>query len=338
MQSVRSIMVYSRIAPALCAFALCAFAAAGCIATASVSAQSFPNKPIRLIVPWPAGGGADIIGRTLAVKLGDAFGQQIVVDNRAGAAGIIGTEAAARAAPDGYTIYQGNTATLGINPALHAKLPYDAIKDFAPISLINTGTLIVVVHPSLPVTNVRELIVLARTQPGKINYASAGPGSPAHLVAEMFKSSAQVSFTHIPYKGAAPAAIDLIAGQVDLMFGDFITCFPYIKAGRLRALAVTAGKRSPLVPEIPTIKEAGGPDLQAVSWSAILAPAGTPAAIVQRLNSEIVRIATSADFNEKMRANGGTPITSTPDELATYMRAEIVRYTRAVKDSGTKIE
>ncbi|MCX7135709.1 MAG: tripartite tricarboxylate transporter substrate-binding protein, partial [Proteobacteria bacterium] len=250
----------------------------------------------------------------------------------------IGTEAAAKAAPDGYTIYQGNSATLGINPALHAKLPYDAIKDFAPISLINTGTLIVVVHPSLPVTNVRELIALAKTQPGKINYASAGPGSPAHLVAEMFKSEAKVNFTHIPYKGAAPAAIDLIAGQVDLMFGDFITCFPYIKAGRLRALAVTAGKRSPLAPEIPTVKEAGGPDLQAVSWSAILAPAGTPAAIVQRLNSEIVRIATSADFNEKMRANGGTPITSTPEELATYMRAEIVRYTRAVKDSGTKIE
>ena len=187
-------------------------------------------------------------------------------------------------------------------------------------------------------TNVRELIALAKTQPGKINYASAGPGSPAHLVAEMFKSEAKVNFTHIPYKGAAPAAIDLIAGQVDLMFGDFITCFPYIKAGRLRALAVTAGKRSPLVPEIPTVKEAGGPDLQAVSWSAILAPAGTPAAIVQRLSSEIVRIATSADFNEKMRANGGTPITSTPEELATYMRAEIVRYTKAVKDSGTKIE
>ncbi len=325
--------MYSRIVPALLLLAV-----GGHLASTSAAAQSYPVKPIRLIVPWPAGGGADIIGRTLAVKLGEAFGQQIVVDNRAGAAGIIGTEAAAKSAPDGYTIYQGNTATLGINPALHAKLPYDALKDFAPISLINTGTLIVVVHPSLPVTTMRELIALANTQPGRINYASAGPGSPAHLVAEMFKSAAKVSLTHIPYKGAAPAAIDLIAGQVDLMFGDFITCFPYIKAGRLRALAVTAGKRSPLVPEIPTVKEAGGPDLQAVSWSAILAPAGTPPAIVQRLNSEIVRIATAADFNEKMRANGGTPITSTPEELATYMRAEIVRYTRAVKDSGTKIE
>lgn len=325
--------MYSRIAPALLLLAV-----GGNLASTAALAQTYPVKPIRLIVPWPAGGGADIIGRTLAVKLGEAFGQQIVVENRAGAAGIIGTEAAAKAAPDGYTIYQGNTATLSINPALHAKLPYDAIKDFAPISLINTGTQIVVVHPSLPVTNVRELIALAKTQPAKINYASAGPGSPAHLVAEMFKSEAKVNFTHIPYKGAAPAAIDLIAGQVDLMFGDFITCFPYIKAGRLRALAVTAGKRSPLAPDIPTVKEAGGPDLQAVSWSAILAPAGTPAAIVQRLSSEIVRIATSADFNEKMRANGGTPITSTPEELATYMRAEIVRYTRAVKDSGTKIE
>ena len=250
----------------------------------------------------------------------------------------IGTEAAARAAPDGYTIYQGNTATLGINPALHAKLPYDAVRDFAPISLIKTGTLIVVVHPSLPAKNIADLITLARTRPGRINYASAGPGSPAHLVAEMFKTAAKVDFTHIPYKGAAPAAIDLMAGQVDLMFGDFITCFPFIKAGRLRALAVTAGQRSPLAPEIPTIKEAGGPDLQAVSWSAILAPAGTPPAIVQRLNAEIVRIAASADFNEKMRANGGTPITSSPDELVTYMRAEIARYTRAVKDSGTKIE
>ena len=333
MQSVRSIMLSSRIAPALCAFC-----AAGCIAAASVSAQSYPNKPIRLIVPWPAGGGADVIGRTLAVRLGDALGQQIIVDNRAGAAGIIGTEAAARSAPDGYTIYQGNTATLGINPALHARLPYDAVSDFAPISLINTGTLIVVVHPSLPAKNVRELIALAKTQPGRINYASAGPGSPAHLVAEMFKSEANVNFTHIPYKGAAPAAIDLIAGQVDLMFGDFITCFPHVKSGKLRALAVTAGKRSPMVPDIPTVREAGGPDLQAVSWSAILAPAGTPAAIVQRLHSEIVKIAASADFNEKMRANGGTPVTSTPAELAAYIRAEIARYTRAVKDSGTKIE
>ena len=303
----------------------------------ALHAQSaYPNKPIRLIVPWPAGGGADIIGRTLAVKLGEAFGQQIVVENRPGAAGIIGTEAAAKAAPDGYTIYQGNTATLGINPALHAKLPYDAIKDFAPISLINTGTLIVVVHPSLPVTNVRELIALAKTQPAKINYASAGPGSPAHLVAEMFKSEAKVNFTHIPYKGAAPAAIDLIAGQVDLMFGDFITCFPYIKAGRLRALAVTAGKRSPLAPDIPTLKEAGGPDLQAVSWSAILAPAGTPAAIVQRLNSEIVRIATSADFNEKMRANGGTPITSTPEELAAHIKRELAIWEKVVKAAGIR--
>ena len=325
--------MYSRAAPAL--FLL---ATGGIFAATSVSAQSYPARPIRLIVPWPAGGGADVIGRTLSVRLGEALGQQIVVDNRAGAAGIIGTEAAARSAPDGYTIYQGNTATLGINPALHAKLPYDAARDFAPISLINTGALIIVVHPSLPARNVSELIALARTQPGKINYASAGPGSPAHLVAEMFKSEAKVNFTHIPYKGAAPAAIDLLAGQVDLMFGDFITCFPHVKSGRLRALAVTAGKRSPLVPAIPTVREAGGPDLQAVSWSAILAPAGTPAAIVQRLNGEIVKIAASADFNEKMRANGGTPVTSTPEELATYIRAEIARYARAVRDSGTKIE
>ena len=325
--------MYSRAAPAL--FLL---ATGGIFAATSVSAQSYPARPIRLIVPWPAGGGADVIGRTISVRLGEALGQQIVVDNRAGAAGIIGTEAAARSAPDGYTIYQGNTATLGINPALHAKLPYDAARDFAPISLINTGALIIVVHPSLPARNVSELIALARTQPGKINYASAGPGSPAHLVAEMFKSEAKVNFTHIPYKGAAPAAIDLLAGQVDLMFGDFITCFPHVKSGRLRALAVTAGKRSPLVPAIPTVREAGGPDLQAVSWSAILAPAGTPAAIVQRLNGEIVKIAASADFNEKMRANGGTPVTSTPEELATYIRAEIARYARAVRDSGTKIE
>lgn len=325
--------MYSRAAPALLLLAT-----GGIFAATSVSAQSYPARPIRLIVPWPAGGGADVIGRTLSVRLGEALGQQIVVDNRAGAAGIIGTEAAARSAPDGYTIYQGNTATLGINPALHAKLPYDAARDFAPISLINTGALIIVVHPSLPARNVSELIALARTQPGKINYASAGPGSPAHLVAEMFKSEAKVNFTHIPYKGAAPAAIDLLAGQVDLMFGDFITCFPHVKSGRLRALAVTAGKRSPLVPAIPTVREAGGPDLQAVSWSAILAPAGTPAAIVQRLNGEIVKIAASADFNEKMRANGGTPVTSTPEELATYIRAEIARYARAVRDSGTKIE
>lgn len=314
-----------------------ALLAAGIVPGALAQAP-YPSKPVRLIVPWPAGGGADVIGRTTAAKLSEALGQNVIVDNRAGAAGIIGTETAAKAVPDGYTIYQGNTATLGINPALRRDLPYDAAKDFAPISLINTGALIVVVHPSLPVKNVRDLVLLAKARPGQINYASAGAGSPSHLVSEMFKTDAGIKLEHIPYKGAAPAIIDLLAGQIDLMFSDFITCFPHVKAGKLRALAVTAGKRSPLVPEIPTMKESGGPDLQAVSWSGILAPAGTPPAIVQRLNAELVKIAASADFNEKMRANGGTPVSSTPEAFAQYIRSEIVRYTKAVKDSGTKVE
>jgi len=314
-----------------------ALAAAGVVPGALAQAL-YPSKPVRLIVPWPAGGGADVIGRTTAAKLSEALGQNVIVDNRAGAAGIIGTETAAKAVPDGYTIYQGNTATLGINPALRRDLPYDATRDFAPISLINTGALIVVIHPSLPVKNVRDLVLLAKARPGQINYASAGAGSPSHLVSEMFKTDAGIRMEHIPYKGAAPAMIDLLAGQIDLMFSDFITCFPHVKAGKLRAIAVTAGKRSPLVPEIPTMKESGGPDLQAVSWSGILAPASTPPAIVQRLNAELVKIAASADFNEKMRVNGGTPISSTPEEFAKYIRSEIVRYTKAVKDSGTKVE
>jgi len=314
-----------------------AIAAGGWCPGAFAQAPAYPAKPVRLIVPWPAGGGADVIARTTAAKLAEALGQNVIVDNRAGAAGIIGTEAAARAAPDGYTLYQGTAATLTIGPALRPP-PYDPVKDFAPISMLNAGTLVVITHPSLPVKSIRDLVQLAKARPGTINFASSGTGSLSHLVGEMFKSDAGVNLSHVPYKGAAPAMIELLAGHVDMMFSEFITSFPHMKAGKLRALAVTAGKRSPLMPEIPTIRESGGPDLQAISWSALFAPAGTPPAIVQRLNAEIVKIAASADFQERMRASGGTPASSTPEELAKHIRGEIVRYARAVKESGTKVE
>ena len=298
----------------------------------------YPTKPIRIIVTVPAGAGSDILARTLALKLTEALGQQVVVDNRGGASGIIGMELGARAAPDGYTLVQGTVSTLAINPAMINPLPYDPQRDLAPISLMDDSVIVMVVHPSLPVASVRELIALAKGRPGQINYGSAGTGSVQHLVAHMFRSAAGIDIVHVPYKGAAPAFVDLVAGHVTLIFSGVISAMPFIKSGKLHALAVTSPRRVEPVMNLPTLKEAGGPDIHASLWNGLLAPARTPSAIIERLHREIAAAVRAPDYIARIRASGGTPVSSTPDAFAALIKADSARYAKAVKDSGARAE
>jgi len=316
------------------------FAMLAVLAPATVSAQSaWPAKPLRWIIPWPPGGGADVIGRLTAQRLSDQIGQPVVVENRAGASGQIGTEFAARAAPDGYTLFQGNTTTLSINPGMFNKLPYDPIRDFAPVSLINLAPMIVVVHPSLPVKTIGELVALAKRRPGQLNYASAGPGSSAHLTAEMFRAQTGTDLVHIPYKGAAPAMTDLLSGQVPVMFSDILTPLPHIRAGRLRAITVLGRQRIPQLPDVQTVTEQKGPgDLEVGSWTGLLVPAGTPREIVTRLNGEIAKIVATREFREVLIEAGGGPIHNSPEAFAAFLKREQAVYARAIKDSGAKID
>jgi tripartite-type tricarboxylate transporter receptor subunit TctC len=300
---------------------------------------AWPAKPLRWIIPWPPGGGADVIGRLSAQRLSDALGQTIVVENRAGASGQIGTEAAARSAPDGYTLFQGNTTTLSINPGMFAKLPYDPIRDFAPVSLINLAPMIVIVHPSLPVQSIGDLVALAKKRPGQLNYASAGLGSSSHLAAEMFRARTGTDLVHVPYKGAAPAMSDLLTGQVPVMFSDVITPLPHIRSGKLRAITVLGRNRIAQLPEVQTVAEQRGPgDLEVGSWTGLLVPAGTPREIVMRLNSELARIGASRDFRERLIQSGGGPVHTSPEEFSAFLKADLARFTRAIKDSGAKVE
>lgn len=328
----------SRAAPAL---ALLAVIAALPVPTQAqpAAAGAWPAKPLRWLIPWPPGGGADVIGRLTAQRLSDALGQTIVVENRAGASGQIGTEVAARAAPDGYTLFQGNTTTLSINPGMFRKLPYDPIRDFAPVTLINLAAMIVIVHPSLPVKSIGELIALAKKRPGQLNYASAGPGSSSHLTAEMFRAQTGTDLVHVPYKGAAPAMADLLSGQVPVMFSDIITPLAHIRAGKLRAITVLGRNRIAQLPDVQTVSEQKGPgDLEVGSWTGLLVPAGTPREIVMRLNAELAKITASRDFRERLIESGGGPVHTSPEEFAAYLKTELARYTRAVRDSGAKVE
>jgi tripartite-type tricarboxylate transporter receptor subunit TctC len=307
-----------------------------CISIA-VTAQTYPNRPIKLIVPFAPGGGSDIIARIIAPRLGDAVGQQVVIDNKPGAGTIIGAEIAAKAAPDGYTLFVGITGTLAINPSLYQKLPYDPLRDFSPIILVATGPNILVVHPSLPVKTVRELIALAKSKPGKLSYASAGTGGAPHLAGELFKSTAGVDIVHVPYRGAAPATMDLVAGQVEIMFAGMGAALPFIKAGRLKALAVAGAKRSPVMPELPTIGESLS-GFEASTWFGILSSAGTAKDIVQRLNAEIARVVKREDAKAQLLSQGYEPLTSTPEEFASYIKTELAKWSKVVRTSGARAE
>jgi tripartite-type tricarboxylate transporter receptor subunit TctC len=306
--------------------------------SAPAAAQTYPSRPIRMVLPYPPGGGSDTIARPLAQKLSESLGQQVVVENRGGANGNIGMEHAARAAPDGYTIVLALTAQLAVNPGLYAKVPYDPIRDYVPITLLGTGTYVLVVHPSLPVKSVKELIALARVRPGQIAYSSSGNGSGGHLAAELLNSMAGIRMLHVPYKGGGPALVDLIAGQVQVLFSTQLASWPHIQGGRIRALAVSTAKRPASIPDLPTVAEAGLPGYDAGVWYGILAPAGTPREIITRLNAEIVRVLNLPDYRKFLVGNAIDPIGGPPEQLGQYIRTELVKWAKVVKDAGVRVD
>ena len=319
-----------RIAAAWLAFAT--------LGTAYAQGQAYPNRPVRAIVPIAPGGGTDTIGRLVTTRLSEVMGQQFVVDNRAGGGGTIGVAIAAHAQPDGYTILFGSISSHAVGPAMYKKLPYDHIKDFAPVSLVGTVPNVLVVHPSLPVTSVSELISYAKANPGKINYGSAGIGSPPHLSMELLKSMAGIDMVHVPYKGAGPALADLLGGQTRVMCTSLAGQIPYIKAGRVRALAVTTAKRNAQLPDVPTVSEAGIPGYEVTIWYAVFAPARVPKPIVALLNSELVKLLNSPDMKERMAQFGVDSAPSTPAELAAFVKSETIKWTKTVQDAGVKLE
>ncbi len=302
------------------------------------AAQSYPARPIRFIVPFAPGGSTDTLARTIGQKLGDALGQQVVVDNRSGGNGNIGTEIVAHAVPDGYTILLGYIANLAIGPSLYLKLPFDPVKDFAPVTQLAVAPNILVVHPSVPAKNFQEFIVYAKANPTKINFASAAVASPGHLAGELLNIAAGIHMQHVPYKGSGQAVIDLLGGQVQVMVSGMSSVMPHIKAGRLRPLAVTGAQRSPAVPDLPTIAESGFPKFEATAWYGVLAPAGTPKAIVIRLHDEIVRILKLPDVKERLEYVGFEIIGGTPEAFGAYIKTEIKKWAPVVKASGAKPE
>lgn len=297
-------------------------------------AQNYPAKPIRFIVPFPPGGGNDTLARLIGQKLTAATGQQVIIDNRPGAGGAIGAEVAAKSAPDGYTIFLAGVATHGINPNLRKNLPYDPLKDFDAVSLIASAPLLVVVHPSLPVKSVRQLIALAKKEPGKINYASNGAGGSSHMAVELFKMMTGTNLVHIPYKGLSPALTDLLSGEVQLMFSSAVAMLPQVKAGRLRAIAMTGAKRSPAIPDIPTVAEAGVPGYETGSWYGIVVPAGTPKPAIDKLSREVVAIVHSPDITKRLTDEAVIPIGSTPEEFSAHIRKELARWAKVIRQSG----
>ncbi len=303
-----------------------------------VCAQEYPHKPVRLIVPFAPGGGNDTVARAIAQSAGASLGQPVVVDNRPGAGGMLGAQLAAKSPPDGYTLFLGGVGSHAVNPNLHARLPYDPVKDFAPITLIASAPSVLVVHPSLPARTLAEFTALAKTSPGRINYASNGNGSSAQLAAVLYESMAGVRMVHVPYKGLAPALVDLLAGEVQAMFSSVVAIVPNIKAGRLRALAVTGKRRAALLPEVPTLDESGVPGYEAGSWYGILAPAGTPQAIVAKLHEAIVRALAQPEVRERLVSEGAEVIGSTPEAFAAHITAELARMGKLIRDAGIRME
>jgi tripartite-type tricarboxylate transporter receptor subunit TctC len=303
-----------------------------------IPARDYPEKPIRLIVPYTPGGTADMLARGIGQKLSESLGQQVIVDNRPGAGGNIGADLVAKAAPDGYTLLIGTVATHAINPGLYPNMPYDADKDFIPVILIATLPNMVVVNTSVPVKNVKDLIALARSKPGELAFASAGNGTSQHLSGELFKKMTDVDMIHIPYKGSAPAVTDLIGGQVQLMFDNIPSSLPRVRAGKLRALAVTGPRRSPVLPNLPTVAESGLPGFSITSWFALYAPAGTPKNIVQRLNKEAGNAISSPELRQLWMAQGIEPAGGTPDQLAAFRRTEAPKWEKIIRDSGARVE
>ena len=300
--------------------------------------QTFPAKPVRLIVPYPPGGIYDVLGRMIAEKLSPALGQQVIVDNRGGAGGVIGTDLAAKAPPDGHTIVLGGVATFAIAPTLYAKLPYDPARDFAPLTLVGSANHLLTLHPSVPAHSVRQLIALARAKPGLLSYGSGGNGALTHLAGALFGSMSGVSMIHVPYKGSGGSVPALLGGEIDLLLDSVFLMQPFVKSGKLRALGVTASERSPVMPDVPTIAEAGIPGYDVTNWFALYAPAATPVHVQARLNAELVKLLRDSQTQTRLTSQGAEPATSSPEDLASFTRKESAKWAIAVKASGARVD
>jgi tripartite-type tricarboxylate transporter receptor subunit TctC len=305
---------------------------------APAGARGYPDKPIRVIIPVPAGGTPDIVARMITPGLSNALGQQLVIDNRGGAGGLIGAELAARASPDGYTLLISSPGPLTIIPHMQTRVGYATLRDFVPIGLISNGPFLLIVHPSVPVKTVGELLALARKEPGRLNYASAGNGSANHLAMELFKSMAGISITHVPYKGAPQAVTDVLGGHNNMMFNSIPPVLPHIKAGRVRLLGVASDKRSPQVPEAPTISEAGVPGYESGNWFGMLAPAGTPRPIIAKISAALIKLVHMPETRAQFELAGNDPVGSTPGEFAAFLRRDSEKYAKVVKLSGAKVD
>ena len=305
---------------------------------AQAQGPAYPKGPVTLVVPFPAGGPTDAMARVLALKLGERLGQQVVVDNKGGAGGSIAAEAVAKAAPDGQTLFFGTTGTMAINPSLYSKLRYDPVKDFAPVSLMATTMNVLVVNPEVPAKNLGELVKLAKAKPNTVSYGSAGNGSSNHLSGELLRSNAAVQITHVPYKGSAPALVDLLGGRLTMMFDTVAQQTQNIAAGKVRPLAVTGPKRSPLLPEVPTAQEAGLKDYDVTIWFGVLAPAGTPAPVVERLNREIVAVMSTEEMKKKMQADGAEAKPTSAAEFAALIKHDMAKWGPVVKASGATLD
>ena len=312
---------------------LCLLTSALCLGMVPASAQNYPAKPVRVIVPSSAGGGTDIVARIIMPELSKRLGQQVVIENRPGAGTMIGIEAAAKSPADGYTLLMG-LSTLAINSALKKSVPYDPVRDFAPITVAVTSASILVVHPSIPVKTLRDFIGFARARPGQLNYASAGTGTYPHMTYELFLSTARLKMEHIPYKGTAPAMIDMLAGQVAAMAATVLTGLPHIRAGKLRPLGITSAKRSEIVPDIPTVAEGGLPGFESLQWYAVLAPAKTPAAAIGKLHAELVQVLQSPGIKKRFAADAAETVGNTPEEFARHLRSELDKWEKVARNAG----
>jgi len=323
-------------AAASIAAVLVAAAAPG--AAAQTAAPAYPAKAIRIVTPYAPGGTADILARTVAQKLSEAWSQQVVIDNRPGASGMIGADIVAKAAPDGYTVLMAYTAEIAITQSLFKSMTYDPVKDLAPVTLAAITPMIFVVHPSLPVRNVQELLTLARTRPGQLPYASAGNGSPAHLAFELLQRSAKITIIHVPYKGAAPALTDLLGGHVVMFFSGMPPAMPHVKAGKLRAIAVSTARRSPAASEVPTVAESGVRDFDISTWFGVLVPAATPKEVIGKLNAEIARALTLPEVKERLAREGAETAPNSPDQFGKFIQSEIAKFSRIIKESGARAD
>lgn len=323
---------------AFSAVAAAVLAGAGLLGSAGALAQSYPTKPVTIIVPFAAGGTTDILARIIGQALTTELGQSVIVDNRAGAGGNIGGAMAAKAPADGYTLFMGTVGTHAINASLYKKMPFDPVKDFAPLTRVANVPNLLVANPNQPFKSVKELIAYAKANPGKVNFGSSGNGSSIHLSGELFKSLAKVDMVHVPYKGSAPAVTDLLGNQIAIMFDNMPSAIQHVRSGKLVPLAVTTAKRSPELPNVPTIAEAGVPGYEATSWFGMFAPAGTPAPVVAQLNKALVKVLNQADVKKKINEQGAETVSETPEQFAAFIQAESVKWGKVVKESGASLD